>query len=195
MFATRVPHVGDHPFSAYLAAQPEPQRTTLQAVAASLRKILPGAQECMSYGMPAFKVDGTSIAGLAGFKHHCSYFPHSGSVLERLTPDLAAYDHDQGTLRFPVDAPLPAALLRKLVSTRLRMEGEHPPRRGMVRQFYDNGFLQSKGGVRNGQFQGPWAWYRKDGSMMRTGQFASGEQTGVWRTFDRSGKLVKETKF
>lgn len=187
--------MGNHPFSAYLAAQPEPQRSTLQAVATSIRRILSGAQECMSYGMPAFQVDGTSIAGLAGFKHHCSYFPHSGSVLERLTTDLAGYDHDKGTLRFPVDAPLPAALLRKLVTTRLRMEAEHPPRRGTVRQFYDNGFLKSKGGVRDGRFHGAWSWYRKDGSPMRTGRFDSGAQVGVWRTFDRSGKLVKETKF
>ena len=101
--------MADHVFDDYLAMQPEPQRSTLRSMAASLRKILPGAQERMSYGMPAFAVDGTSIAGLAGFKGHCSYFPHSGAVLEQLAADLVGYDFDQGTLRFPVDAPLPPA--------------------------------------------------------------------------------------
>ena len=87
------------PFRAYLAAQPEPQRTTLQAVAVALHKILPGAQACISYGMPAFKTDGLAVAGFAGFKHHCSYFPHSGSVIPQLTAELSAYDCDAGTLR------------------------------------------------------------------------------------------------
>jgi uncharacterized protein YdhG (YjbR/CyaY superfamily) len=187
----------DHPFSAYLAEQPEPQRTTLSAMAASLRAILPGAQECISYGMPAFAADGTSVAGIAGFKHHCSYFPHSGSVLEQLSADLIDYDYDfdKGTLRFAVDKPLPAPLLRKLVVTRLRLESERPARNGKVREFYDNGFLKSKGSTKDSQMHGAWAFYRKDGSVMRTGQFKLGVQVGIWRTFDRSGRLVKETTF
>jgi len=187
--------MGDHPFGAYLATQPEPQRSTLQAVATSIRKFLPGAQECMSYGMPAFKVDGTSIAGFAGFKNHCSYFPHSGAVLERLANELATYDHDKGTLRFPVDRPLPPALLRKLITTRLQVESEHATRSSKVRRFYDNGFLQSKGSVRDGLMHGAWSWYRKDGSLMRTGQFKMDIQVGLWRTFDRSGNVVRETQF
>ncbi len=183
------------PFRAYLAAQPEPQRTTLQAVAVALHKILPGAQACISYGMPAFKTDGLAVAGFAGFKHHCSYFPHSGSVIPQLTAELSAYDCDAGTLRFPVDQPLPVAVLRLLVSTRLRMESEHPPRAGKVRQFYDNGFLQSKGAMRDGVMHGDWTWYRKDGSLMRTGRLKHGAQVGTWRTFDRDEVLVKETTF
>lgn len=184
-----------HPFDAYLAAQPEPQRTTLTTVAASLRAILPTAEECISYGMPAFKVDGTAVAGLAGFKHHCSYFPHSGATLDRLGDELAGYDRDAGTLRFPIDRPLPKALLRKLVAARLRVEAEVVSGRGRVRDFYDDGAVKSRGALRDGRMHGPWEFYRKDGSLMRSGRFADGEQVGTWRTFDRDGELVRETTF
>jgi uncharacterized protein YdhG (YjbR/CyaY superfamily) len=185
--------MAEHPFDAYLARQPEPQRTTLATTAARLRTLLPDAEECISYGMPAFKVDGTAIAGLAGFTQHCSYFPHSGATLARVTADLSAYDVDDGTLRFPIDRPLPRPLLRALVAARLQLENEHPGRAGKVRRFYDNGRLQSKGGMRDGELHGDWAWYRKDGSLMRTGRFKLGAQVGTWRTFDRHGALVKET--
>ena len=134
----------ERPFDAYLAAPPEPQRGTLETVAASLRLLLPGAEECISYGMPAFKVDGTAVAGFAGFKHHCSYFPHSGDTLERIADALTAYDHDKGTLRFPVDRPLPRTLLRKLVAARLQVENERRPRNGTVRTFAMDGRLLSK---------------------------------------------------
>ncbi len=184
-----------HPFDSYLAAQPEPQRSTLVAVAASLRQILPGALECISYGMPAFKVDGTAIAGFAGFKHHCSYFPHSGAVIPQLAADVAGYDADRGTLRFGIDTPLPPALLRKLVATRLRMDSEHEPRAGTTRAFYDNGYLRHKGGLRGQSMHGDWAWYRRDGSLMRTGTFHLGERVGTWRTFTRDGAVAKETTF
>ena len=184
-----------HPFDAYLAAQPAVQRRTLEAIAARLRTILPGAEECISYGMPAFKSDGTAIAGFAGFVRHCSYFPHSGVVLAKLATELAGYDWDDGTLRFPIDRPPPTTLLRTLVATRLRNLSEEPPKAGKVRHFYDNGRLQSKGGMKGDQLHGAWVWYRKDGTLMRTGQFDRGAQVGVWRTFDRSGALVKETTF
>lgn len=184
-----------HPFDDYLAAQPEPQRSTIAAMAASLRTLLPGATEAMSYGMPAFLVDGTAIAGLAGFTKHCSYFPHSGQVLPGLTAGLAGYDYDAGTLRMPIDAPLPKSLLRTLVVARMRLVEERPDRSGKLREFYDNGFLKQKGAIRNGQMHGPWSWYRRDGSLMRAGRFKDGAQVGTWTTYDRDGGVVKETRF
>ena len=185
--------VNEPPFVAYLDAQPEPQRSTLAAVAASLRSLLPDAEASISYAMPAFKIDGTAVAGFAGFQHHCSYFPHSGAVIPQHMAELAAFEADAGTLRFPIDKPLPLGLLRSLVATRLRLESEHPPRAGKVRSFYDNGYLQSKGGMRNGEMHGEWAWYRKDGSLMRTGTFRNGAKVGTWRTFTRDGAVAKET--
>ncbi|MEI8081610.1 MAG: DUF1801 domain-containing protein, partial [Actinomycetes bacterium] len=91
----------------YLADVSEPQRSTLQSLRGTIARLLPDAEECISYGMPAFKLDGKAIAGFAAYKQHCSYFPHSGAVLEVLADDLLDYDWSKGTLRFAVDVPLP----------------------------------------------------------------------------------------
>ena len=107
----------------YFAAQPEPQRTTLLETWARLRAVLPDGVEAMSYGMPTLKVAGRSIGSIAGFSRHCSYFPHSGSLLAGLEDELTAYDCDRGTLRFGVDRPLPKAVLRLLVRTKLSALG------------------------------------------------------------------------
>jgi len=182
-----------HPFDAYLANQPQPQRATLQATAATLRALLPAAEECISYGMPAWKVDGTALAGIAGFVGHCSYFPHSGATLDRIAADLGGYDFDAGTLRFPIDRPLPRVLLRKLIAARVATEHDKPIKDGKVHHFYDTGALRWKGTLRNGQRHGEWQFWRKDGSLMRSGRFTAGVQTGTWRTYARDGRLVKET--
>ena len=108
---------------AYLASVPEPQRTTLQRVRASIRAIVPEAQECIAYNMPAYRIDGKVVAGFASFKNHCSYLPHSGSVLSELAGELSAYECTQGSLHFAVDKPLPKALVRRLIVTRRRQAG------------------------------------------------------------------------
>ncbi len=61
--------------------------------------------------------------------------------------------------------------------------------------YFGNGKVKYRGANLDGEMHGPWEWYRTDGSLMRTGQFDQGRQTGVWRTFDRSGRIVKETDF
>jgi uncharacterized protein YdhG (YjbR/CyaY superfamily) len=73
--------------------------------------------------LPAFKVQGKAVAGFGAFKNHLSYLPHSGSVLPALAADLADYKGTKGSLHFPVDQPLPPALVNKLVTTRLRELG------------------------------------------------------------------------
>ena len=109
----------------YLDGAPEPQRSTLRALRAMLSSMLPDAEEGMSYGVPAFRLHGNAIAGYAYAKRHCSYFPHSGAVIEQVEPDLlAGYDRAKGTLRFPVDQPPSAALVRRLVEIRQAMLGE-----------------------------------------------------------------------
>jgi uncharacterized protein YdhG (YjbR/CyaY superfamily) len=103
----------------YLASIDEPKRTTLDRLRDDLRSLLPDAQESISYGLPAFKVQGKTVAGFAAFKKHLSYLPHSGSVLAAVSDDLAGYDRTKGSLHFPVDKPLSSALVRKLVTARL----------------------------------------------------------------------------
>ena len=62
-------------------------------------------------------------------------------------------------------------------------------------EHYGNGKVKLEGFNRGGEMDGPWAFYRSDGSLTRTGEFDRGRQIGLWRTFDRSGKLVKESDF
>lgn len=183
------------PIDDYLAKIPEPQRSTLTELRARLRKILPHAEECISYSMPAIRTDGTVVAGFASFKKHCSYFPHSGSVLPALADKLKDHDADDGTLRFPVDKVLPLALLRLLVKERLKQESERIGPSGQVRDFYDNGVLRFSGKRKAEKMHGAWKFYRKDGSLMRSGSFKDGEQVGTWVTWGRDGKVLKETTF
>jgi uncharacterized protein YdhG (YjbR/CyaY superfamily) len=107
----------------YLASVEEPKRSTLEALRRSILAVVPDAEQCISYGMPAFKVRGKTIAGFAAFKDHLSYLPHSGSVLGELDDEVAGYRTTKGSLHFAVDQPLPADLVRKLVETRTRQLG------------------------------------------------------------------------
>ncbi|GAA4733741.1 hypothetical protein GCM10025782_36580 [Pedococcus ginsenosidimutans] len=104
---------------AYLAGLEEPKRSTLEALRRSIRAVVPDAEECISYGMPAFRVEGKVVAGFAAFKHHLAYLPHSGTVLAGLSDALTAYERTSGSLHFPVDEPLPDELVRSLVEAKL----------------------------------------------------------------------------
>jgi uncharacterized protein YdhG (YjbR/CyaY superfamily) len=104
----------------YLAALEEPKRTSLERLRRTILDIIPEAEQCIAYGMPAFKVEGKAVAGFAAFKNHLSYFPHSGSVLPELADDLVGYAASKGALQFSVDEPLPGALVEKLIAVRRR---------------------------------------------------------------------------
>lgn len=103
----------------YLAGVGEPKRSTLEALRAMIRSALPDAEECISYGCPAFKVRGKTVAGFAAFKNHLSYLPHSGSVFPELRAELAGYSMSSGALRFAIDEPLPGDLVEKLIAVRM----------------------------------------------------------------------------
>lgn len=104
----------------YLDALEEPKRTTLAQLRQTILDVLPEAEQGMSYGLPAFKVQGKTIAGFAAFKNHLSYLPHSGSVFPQLGDELKEYSMSSGALRFDIDRPLPAPLVEKLIAVRLR---------------------------------------------------------------------------
>jgi uncharacterized protein YdhG (YjbR/CyaY superfamily) len=103
----------------YLDSLDEPKRSTLAQLRETIMAIVPDAEQCISYGMPAFKLRGKTIAGFAAFKNHQSYLPHSGSVIPRLVKETEGYTSTRGSLHFPVDRPLPKALVKKLLSTRM----------------------------------------------------------------------------
>jgi uncharacterized protein YdhG (YjbR/CyaY superfamily) len=104
---------------AYLTACPEPHRTTLEKMRATIRAAAPkDATEAIRYGMPSFQYKG-GLVGYAAFKEHCSFFPMSGRLVEEFADELKAYKTSKGTIQFPVDKPLPAALVRRMVKARI----------------------------------------------------------------------------
>jgi uncharacterized protein YdhG (YjbR/CyaY superfamily) len=84
---------------------------------------VPDARQVISYAMPGFKVSGRTVAGLAAFKNHLSYLPHSGSVLPAMADQLTGYTMTKGSLHFALDEPLPTELVRQLLEVRLRQAG------------------------------------------------------------------------
>ena len=105
----------------YLAACPEPHRSTLEKLRATIRSVVPKeAIEAISYGMPSFKYKGALVA-YAAFKNHWSFFPMSGRLVEEFAEELEGYKTSKGTVQFPVDKPLPAALVKKMVKAKLAL--------------------------------------------------------------------------
>jgi uncharacterized protein YdhG (YjbR/CyaY superfamily) len=114
----------------YLAGVPEPARDTLSKVRAAIRSAVPReATEAITYGMPAFKYKGSLVA-FAAFKKHCSLFPMSMAVIAEFKNELKGFHTFKGTIQFPLDKPLPAALLKKIVKARvLQNEAKQRPKR------------------------------------------------------------------
>jgi uncharacterized protein YdhG (YjbR/CyaY superfamily) len=107
----------------YLSGVDEPKRSTLEALRRTILEIVQQAEEGLSYRVPAFRVDGKVIAGFAAFKDHLSYLPFSGSVLGQLADSLAGYEMTKSALHFPVERPLPKALVERLIAVRLDEAG------------------------------------------------------------------------
>ena len=103
----------------YLKGIPEDRRHALEDLRAKIRSVVPIAEECISYRMPAFRLGGAVVAGFLATAKGCSYFPFSGSTLKTLARDISRYDQTKASLHFSSDAPLPAALVRKLIKARI----------------------------------------------------------------------------
>jgi uncharacterized protein YdhG (YjbR/CyaY superfamily) len=103
----------------YLATLARDKRTALDHLRRTIRSIVPRAEECISYGMPAFRLDGAVIAGFRARAKGCSYYPFSGTTLQTLARDLQGYGKTKSALHFRADEPLPAPLVRKLIAARM----------------------------------------------------------------------------
>jgi len=111
---------GSAAVDAYLAAVPEPARSTLGKVRATIRSAVPkDATEILSYGIPTFRHNGRNVIAYAAFKKHCSLFPLQASLIDEMADELTSYRTSKGTLHFPLEKPLPAGLLKKMVKARL----------------------------------------------------------------------------
>jgi len=106
-------------FDEYLAAVGEDKRATLEKLRKIIRATVPKAEECISYGLAAFRLDGKPLVALGATANHCAFYPMSSSTVLAHQEELKDYDTSKGTIRFPADKPLPAALVRKLVKARI----------------------------------------------------------------------------
>jgi uncharacterized protein YdhG (YjbR/CyaY superfamily) len=105
---------------AYLMGVPEPARTTLSKIRRVIRSVVPPqSTEMISYGIPSFKFKGW-LVGYAAFAKHCSFFP--GALPRKFATELKGFSTSKGTIRFPVDKPLPTSLVKKLVKARIEQK-------------------------------------------------------------------------
>ncbi|MGQ0566238.1 MAG: iron chaperone [Gemmobacter sp.] len=106
---------------AYLVRLPDDQHVALTALRETLRSLLPGHVECLSYAMPGFRAPGPKgrmVAGYAAFARHLGLYPHSGSVIPALQTDCAGWKTSKSGILFTLDHPLPAALVERIVRAR-----------------------------------------------------------------------------
>jgi len=105
----------------YLAAVTEDKRAALQKLRKAIKRVAPKAEECISYQLPAFRLNGRFLVAYGAATNHCAFYP--GSTIKALKNELKDYDTSKGTIRFPASTPLPAALVRKLVRLRIEERG------------------------------------------------------------------------
>jgi uncharacterized protein YdhG (YjbR/CyaY superfamily) len=106
-------------FDGYLAALSADKRAALEKLRKIIRAAVPKAEECLSYGLAAFRLDGKPLVALGAGANHCAFYPMSGATLAAHKDELSNYETSKGTIRFQADKPLPAALVRKLVKARI----------------------------------------------------------------------------
>ena len=104
----------------YMAAQPVKHRTALRKIRATIRATAPKAVEHFSYGIPGFRLNERPLVWYAAFKQHVSLYPVTASIKRALAGAIEGYQTSTGTLRLPLDAPVPVTLIRKIVKARAR---------------------------------------------------------------------------
>ena len=103
----------------YLARVSPDQRALLQKLRKTIRTVAPKVEEGISYGIPAFRLNGRSLVFFGAWANHCAFYPGSSATLEKIRNDLKGFQITKGTVRFSPDNPLPPALVKKLVKARI----------------------------------------------------------------------------
>ncbi len=108
----------------YVEGFEEPTRSGLERLRASILAVLPDGEQGLSYGVPAFRLEGTAVAGFSVAKNHISFLPHSGDVLAAFTDeDLGGLGRSKGALKLPLDGSAPEGLIEALIAARRREAG------------------------------------------------------------------------
>jgi uncharacterized protein YdhG (YjbR/CyaY superfamily) len=103
----------------YLAGVSADQRIALEKLRKTLRAVAPKIEECISYGIPALRLNGRSLVFFDAWANHCSFYPGSSTTLKKFRGDPKGFQITKGTIRFSSDNPLPLALVKKLVKARI----------------------------------------------------------------------------
>lgn len=183
-------------FAATLKKFPSNQRKALLQTIESVESLFPFTERAIAWGMPTLKIGDENLCHVMGFKNHNSLFPSSGAIAELHAADLQKFQVSKGTIQFEIDKAFPKPLLKKILLSRIeQINGSYPKKNGLSIEFYKNGAVKSRGKVKGKELHGKWEFFRLDGSLMRSGSFKNGEQSGEWITYDAQGKVVKRTQF
>ena len=118
------PKQGSTTIDEYLAGVNPRQQAALQKLRQTIRAVAPSAEECISYGIPAFRLNKRSLVFFGAWADHCSFYPGSSATLKKFRDDLKDFETSKGTIRFSPQEPLPAALVKKLVKARMAENGD-----------------------------------------------------------------------
>ncbi len=108
----------------YISTLPDAVQPIMQRVRGTIRKAMPGAEEVISYQIPAYKLHGGAVIYFAGWKKHYSLYPATDRVLEAFKDDLASYEVSKGTIRFPLAQPVPVKLIDGIAKLRAKEAAE-----------------------------------------------------------------------
>jgi uncharacterized protein YdhG (YjbR/CyaY superfamily) len=103
----------------YLASVSPDQRALLQKLRKTIRAVAPQVEECIRYGIPAFRLNGRSLVFFGAWANHCAFYPGSSATLKKFRNDLKDFQISKGTIRFSLDNSIPTTLVKKLVKARI----------------------------------------------------------------------------
>jgi uncharacterized protein YdhG (YjbR/CyaY superfamily) len=107
----------------YLAGVNADQRAALEKLRKTIRTVAPKAEECISYGLAAFRLNGRPLVAFGAWANHCAFYPMSSATVKAFQDQLKGFGTSKGTIRFATDKPLPMALVKKLVKARIAASG------------------------------------------------------------------------
>ncbi len=110
----------------YLAGLSDDKKDALEKLRATIRAAAPGAEEYISYQLPAFRLDGKPLVAFGATATHCAFYPMTGTTVDAFKEELEGYETGKGTIRFQAAKPLPATLVRKLVKARIAENAARP---------------------------------------------------------------------
>ena len=186
--------VSSHDVEVAIDSFPTDQAAALRALRETLQSLLPGAVETIAWGMPTFKVGPDQVVSYSGFAHHNSIFP-GAATSAAISGEFPGLVTTKGTVHLDRDRATPTKLIRRIVALRIaEINDSYPRANGKTRRYYSNGVTEYTGVVRDGLQHGSWEWFRRDGTLKRSGRFARGEQIGEWTTYDTAGEPYRVTR-